>query len=277
MSLKFLIIGAGYIGNYLSTHLPNAKLFIGYIHNTETLKYLLEKEAPGHIIINCIGKTGRPNIDWCEDHKDQVFGVNVGLPIMLAEACKKLGNYWMHIGSGCIYDGYEQEFTEEDLPNFKGSFYSRTKYWSQEILMEFDEVAILRIRMPIDEHLEERCYISKVVDYAKKGYNLFNLPNSMTVLSDLVEAIKFIAEKGLTGNINVTNQGAMTIGQILELYKKYVEPELNWKISRYEDIVKNLKAERSNCVLVPSRLEREGFMMPFLYDKVEEIIKNYKK
>jgi dTDP-4-dehydrorhamnose reductase len=278
MAQKYIIIGAGYIGKYLFKKLaPDASLFVGHVCDTKILESILLEGYPGHVLINCAGKTGRPNIDWCEDHKDQTFGANVGLPVMIAEMCKKLGKYWIHIGSGCIYDGYERDWDEEDAPNFYGSFYSKSKIWSQDILAGYDEPLVLRIRMPIDENLEERNYISKIVKYAREGKAIFSLPNSMTILSDLANAIKFLGERGETGEFNVVNNGVVESQDILELYKTYIDPSLDFKIGDKDIIESTLKAKRSNCILSCDKLEGIGFRMPDLSKSIEKILKEYSK
>lgn len=271
--MKYLIVGCGYIGQYLFRSLaPDSLFFSGKIYDMDIIRRLLLDEYPGSVLINCAGKTGRPNIDWCEDNKDVTFGANVGLPVMIAETCKQLGKYWVHIGSGCIYNGYEKSYTEDDPPNFSGSFYSRTKIWSQDILSEFDEPLILRIRMPIDENLEERNYISKIVKYAHEGNPLLSTANSMTILSDMARAIRFLTERGETGTFNVVNDGALSAEQILEMYKKYREPDLKYNIFPIEEVVKNLKAGRSNCILSTEKLLSKGFKMPLLGDAIEDIL-----
>jgi len=272
MALNFLIIGSGYIGGYLATKLPNAKLIQGYIESADVLKNLLLKEYPSHVLINCSGKTGKPNVDWCEDHKDVVFGANVGIPTMIAELCYEIKQYWIHIGSGCIYDGYDQDYTEEDVPDFDGSFYARTKKWSQDILEGFSECCVLRIRMPIDEYMGDRSLISKLLKYTYAGKPICSLPNSMTYLADLVEAIKFLAEKGHTGTWNVVNKGSMTNEEILEMYKKWVYKDLKYEIISYEALAKTLKAGRSNCILSTKKLEDEGFVMPNIRDRIEAML-----
>ena len=39
------------------------------------------------IVINCAGKTGHPNVDWCEDHKMETLRSNVTGPLVLLEEC----------------------------------------------------------------------------------------------------------------------------------------------------------------------------------------------
>ncbi|MDB4759910.1 sugar nucleotide-binding protein [bacterium] len=56
-------------------------------------------------LINCIGYTGKPNVDACEAQKAECLAGNAVLPGMIAQACKKVGIPWGHVSSGCIYTG----------------------------------------------------------------------------------------------------------------------------------------------------------------------------
>lgn len=271
--MKYVILGNGYVGNYLAKTLPNATLYPQKLTETYQIKELMLKYFPSHTLINCAGKTGKPNVDWCERNKEATFDGNVNLPLMIAEACKEIKQPWVHIGSGCIYNGYDKEFTEEDEPNFDGSYYARTKAWSQDLLKGYDEVLILRIRMPIDDKLSERNYITKIVSYARQGRTLYDLPNSMTILSDLAGAIQHLTEQGSTGTYNVVNKGGMTISEILRLYRQYVDPLLEYKITSYEEVRSNLVADRSNCILSCQKLQDDGFEMPLLEGRIVDIMK----
>jgi len=269
--VKYLILGDGYIGNYLYRNLPHATLIRNKIFDAKTLRALITELYPSHVLINCAGKTGRPNVDACEFNKDVVFGANVGLPVMIAEAMRELKTYWVHIGSGCVYDGYDKDYDEDDEPNFLGSFYARTKKWSQDILEDFDEVLTLRIRMPIDELMNERCYIRKVVEYAMKGYKIFDLQNSMTYLKDLSDAIFHLTELGSTGTYNVVNRGSLSPVDVVEMWKRQVE-DFQYQIASYEEVRKSLRADRSNCILSVDKLLGEGFRMPTIIERVQEVL-----
>ena len=269
--MDYLVIGNGYIGNYLKKNLPNVTLIRNKIYDVEKLTHLIRDMYPSHTLINCAGKTGRPNIDWCEDHKDVTFGANVGLPVMIAEICEKLGRYWMHIGSGCIYTGYDEEYTEEDEPNFVGSFYSKTKKWSQEILSDYFMPCVLRIRMPIDEDMGERCYISKILKYAKVGNGIVNTLNSMTYLKDLVGAIQHLSEGGHTGTWNAVNKGSLSAVEILDMWRVYTDDDISYKAIDENELQKYCKAGRSNCILSTKKLEGIGYKMPTLRDRVREV------
>jgi len=270
--MKFVIIGDGYIGNYLYKNLPNAELFPKKIETIETIKLLMEAR-PDSILINCAGKTGRPNVDWCEEHKEETVFGNVTLPLLIAEAMEELGGrYWIHIGSGCVYNGYLKEWTEDDKPNFYGSFYAKSKIYSQKLLERYNNVLCLRIRMPLDEDMNKRSYISKIVYYAKEGLPLFDMRNSMTVLQDLAMVIKHVVPDRVVGTLNVINEGQMNITEILNLYKEHCQSDLQFIIKDMNFVLSTLKAERSNCILSTGKLRMLGIQMPNLEDRITEIL-----
>lgn len=94
-----------------------------------------------------------------------------------------------------MFFGYEQYdskhpmnsgvgFTEEEEPNFKGSFYSYTKTLAEKLLRVYSNVLLLRVRMPISDDLHPRNFITKISKYER----VVNIPNSMSVLHDLLPA-----------------------------------------------------------------------------------------
>lgn len=73
---KYLIFGNGLLGNRFYNYfrdnredviLSNER--IGNITTSKEIKNLIIKHQP-EIVINAIGKTGRPNVDWCESNKE---------------------------------------------------------------------------------------------------------------------------------------------------------------------------------------------------------------
>lgn len=77
-----------------------------------------------------------------------------------------------------------------------------------------------------------------------------DIPNSNTILHDLLPASIVMAEKRLTGVFNFTNPGAISHNEVLTLYKKYIKPDFTWKNFSLEEQAKVIKAGRSNCELV---------------------------
>jgi len=271
--MKYLIFGNGYLGQKFKKHFKDSVMSEVFVKDEKDVEKEIEKYKP-EWVLNCAGITGRPNIDWCEDNKDATFEGNVLLPLTIAKACKKKGVKMMHLGSGCVYfgDNNGKGWSEEDAPNFAGSFYSKTKAMSEDMLKDYD-VLQLRLRMPIDADISsERNFIKKITNYEK----VIDIKNSMTIVDDLLRVAEALISKNKTGIYNTVNPGPMSHSEILDLYKEIVDPEFKYEIMSVEELHKTTKAERSNCVLNAEKLAREVELKP-LRERLREIFKEYKK
>lgn len=269
--MKILIYGDGWLGNKYARYL-GAEISDLRINCVDDVKRELEKKHPS-VVINCAGKTGRPNIDWCEDNKLETMIGNVAVPLILAQACNEKNVYFVHLSSGCIYDGDNQGrgFSETDVPNFKGSFYSRSKIICENGLKEFPALMI-RLRMPVDDLPGERNFLTKITKYSK----VINVPNSMTVIDDLLVASKKLIEKSAVGIYNVTNSGIISHKEIIDMYKEIVDSSHACEFISLTDLEKLVKAPRSNCVLNTAKLENEGIYLRPVRDAVQDCLIKYR-
>jgi len=229
------------------------------IQNREAVAKELDEIKPTHVL-NAAGITGRPNIDWCEDNKPATMRTNVIGTLNLADLCNERGIHCTVYATGCIfvYDEKHPEgsgigFTEEDIPNFDGSFYSQTKGYMEPMLKEYPTCLILRVRMPVSDDLFHRNFVTKIVKYEK----VVNIPNSMTILTEMLPASLAMAKKGLTGVYNFTNPGVISHNQVLDLYKKYIDPSYTYSNFTIEEQAKVIKAPRSNNELDTTKLMRD--------------------
>ncbi len=270
--MKIVIFGSkGFMGQYFVSAFPDAVCPSVDIADAPAVSEVLDTEKPD-VVINAAGKTGRPNVDWCEEHKMETIHSNVLGPLVLLDECQKRGVYFVHIGTGCIYTGgSDAPYTEDEAPNFFGSFYSRTKGYIDQILHDFP-VLNIRLRMPFDGTDSERSLITKLKKYDK----LIDVENSMTYIPDLLEATKKLIKKKAIGSYNVVNPGAMTPYRIMELYKEIVDPSHTFEKLELADLPSVTKAGRSNCVLSCSKLEEEGITMRPIEDVVREALHQIK-
>ncbi|XP_020599932.1 bifunctional dTDP-4-dehydrorhamnose 3,5-epimerase/dTDP-4-dehydrorhamnose reductase-like, partial [Phalaenopsis equestris] len=124
----------------------------------------------------------------------------------------------------------------------------------EELLKEYDNVCTLRVRMPISSDLNNpRNFITKISRYDK----VVNIPNSMTVLDELLPISIEMAKRNCRGIWNFTNPGVVTHNEILELYKAYVDPGFSWVNFTLEEQAKVIVAPRSNNELDASKLKNE--------------------
>eukprot|EP00980_Cylindrotheca_fusiformis_P003162 scaffold721_cov131-Cylindrotheca_fusiformis.AAC.52 len=229
------------------------------MQNRESVAKELDEVKPTHVL-NAAGITGRPNIDWCEDNKQATMRTNVIGTLNLADLCDERGIHCTVYATGCIfvYDEKHPEgsgigFTEEDKPNFDGSFYSQTKSYMEPMLKEYPTCLILRVRMPVSDDLFHRNFVTKIVKYEK----VVNIPNSMTILHEMLPASLAMAKKGLTGVYNFTNPGVISHNQVLDLYKKYIDPTYTYQNFTIEEQAKVIKAPRSNNELDTTKLLKD--------------------
>jgi dTDP-4-dehydrorhamnose reductase len=276
---KILVYGNGFLGKRVAESLGA---------RTATQRVVdesfpdMEAERPD-IVINCIGKTGRPNVDWCEDNKPETYFSNVHVPYLLAEYCKKHGIKLVHISSGCIYQGdnWEHGWRESDPANFDGSYYSHSKIAAERLLSAYPGTLILRIRMPIDTVPSDRELLGKLLRYKY----IMTDENSMTVVDDFLVALRAILDHDdidISGTFNMTNPGIITHKEILDIYERYAPGETKDKIfvPSESDLIKT-KAPRSNCVLNTDKIELTASLLGFKYrpihEAIEDVIQKYVK
>ncbi|KAL6789422.1 hypothetical protein J3E68DRAFT_444182 [Trichoderma sp. SZMC 28012] len=225
------------------------------MENREAVLSELFLIRPTHVL-NAAGCTGRPNVDWCEDNKSQTVRSNVIGTLNLADACFQAKIHCTIFATGCVYQ-YDQThpiggrgYTEEDRPNFEGSFYSLTKSHVEPILSSYSNCLILRLRMPVSDDLHPRNFVTKLLGYER----VVDIPNSNTMLHDLLPASIILAEHGETGVYNFTNPGSISHNEVLKLFKEIVRPDFSWKNFTLEEQAKVIKAGRSNCTLDTTKL-----------------------
>lgn len=271
--MKFLIFGhKGWIGSMVIKYLEN--LNIKYVcaksraENKNQVENEIIKLKPTHVM-SFIGRTHGTTddgtkyttIDYLEQKgkiKDNVRD-NLFAPVILSILCKKHNIHFTYLGTGCIFKFDEKHifgnektgFTEESLPNFFESSYSTVKGYTDELMHMFsDTVLNLRIRMPITDKLEPRNFITKITTYEY----ICSIPNSMTVLDELIPVAVDMAMNNTTGTVNLTNPGLISHNEILKMYRELIDPTFKWKNFSKEDQDKILAGGRSNNCLNTDKL-----------------------
>lgn len=263
--LKFLVYGkTGWIGSLLGGLCTKNGIKFEYgqgrLENREQLEADVARVQPSHVF-NAAGVTGRPNVDWCETHKVETIRANVAGTLTLADVCREHNLLLINYATGCIFEYDEKHplgsgigFVEEDTPNFIGSFYSKTKAMVEDLLKNYENVCTLRVRMPISSDLQNpRNFITKITRYEK----VVDIPNSMTILDELLPISIEMAKRNLRGIWNFTNPGVVSHNEILQMYKDYINPNFTWKNFNLEEQAKVIVAPRSNNELDASKLKAE--------------------
>lgn len=276
--VTFLVYGkTGWIGGMLGSLLEGGryKYHFGFarLHDRWAIEEDIRRSRPTHIL-NAAGLTGRPNVDWCESHKLEVVQTNVLGVLNLIDVARAHCIHVTNFATGCIYsydDSHPVDgvgFKETDPANFHGSYYSKTKAIVEDLIQQYDNVLQLRLRMPIDDDLtNERNFIYKIANYDR----VVNIPNSMTVLNELLPLAIDGALRNITGVFNFTNPGVISHNEVLQLYKDYCDPTFTWENFSVEEQSKILLAPRSNNKLDSEKLKNT---FPGLLDIRSSLIKH---
>lgn len=276
-SFKVLVYGGkGWIGSQIVDLLSrnNVHTIVSdtRVTNYQVILAELKSAAPTHVIC-CIGKTSGAvdgkeikTIDYLEypGKLTENVGNNLYAPMILAQATAELNIHMTYMGTGCIFsylqDNPEYQFTETDYPNFFGSSYSVVKGFTDTLMKNYPNVLNVRIRMPIAGIPHPREFITKIVSYD----NICSIPNSMTVLDDVLPVMLDMALKGNTGTINLTNPGVITHNEVLEMYRALVDPNHVWNNVTYDEQMTLIVSHRSNNHLSTEKLQS-------LYPNVNDI------
>ena len=133
-------------------------------------------------------------------------------------------------------------------------------------MKNYTNCLILRLRMPVSDDLHPRSFLTKIAKYER----VVDIPNSNTILTDLLPASILLAEHNETGIYNFTNPGAISHNEVLTLFRDIVRPSFAWKNFSLEEQAKVIKAGRSNCKLdtdkLVSKLKEYGYEVPEIHE-----------
>jgi dTDP-4-dehydrorhamnose reductase len=286
--MKFLIYGGnGWIGSKIINILVEQGHVAIYgesrCDDIDKLGMEIADIAPDRVIC-CMGRThgcidGKcyPTIDYLEQPgkirenvRDNIFS-----PVVMAKLCEHLGIHMTYIGTGCIFNNLDTsvKYTEEAKPDFFGSGYSVVKGYTDQLMKMFDNVLNVRIRMPISEDLCQRNFIKKITSYAK----ICSIPNSMTVLPELLPIMVDMSVNKRVGTINLTNPGVISHNEILEMYREIIDPNFTWVNFTLEEQAKILASGRSNNHLDTDRLREWYPNVKSIHESVRDTLKLMKK
>lgn len=279
-SKTILVFGGnrGWIGQKIVTLLKelghNPVCANSRLENRQHVMDEIERIKPDSII-NTAGIIGNPNVDWCEDHKEETIRTNVIGTLNLVDIAYIYKLHVTNISTGCIYEydkahpmGSGIGFTEEDPPNFDGSFYSRSKIKMESLLLEYSNVLNLRVKMPLSVELDKG-FVGKIARYKK----LVNVPNSLCVLDDLLPIAVDMTLKEVKGNFNFVNPGTLSHNQVMDLYIKYIDPNHTYENFTLEEQDKILKARRANAELSAEKLLSLYPNVPHIAVSLEKLLK----
>ena len=114
------------------------------ILNFDATDALLNAFQP-NVIINA---SALSVVDYCEQHPEEAYAMNVSAVKHLAEYCQANPCRLIHLSTDFVFDGTASEaYTELDTPN-PVNYYGKTKRWSEEAIEQAcNNYAIVRVEV----------------------------------------------------------------------------------------------------------------------------------
>jgi 3,5-epimerase/4-reductase len=270
MNKNILILGGGFIGQRLK-EAYDCQLSDKQIHSYQEAMVVVDEFNP-EVLINCIGFTGVGNVDGCEAEIDMTLEANTFIPLILGEIAFRKKIKLVHISSGCIYHyNYDKQspLKEEDEADFYDLYYSRSKIYSENVLLPLSKrvnILIARIRIPLDNRSHPKNILNKLIKYKK----VIDIPNSVTYIPDFIDALAHLIKIDARGIYNLVNKGGLRYPLLMDTYKKYV-PDFQYKLLALKD----LNLVRTNLILSTEKLENTGFKVRSINDVLEECVQGF--
>lgn len=281
--MRILIYGGhGWIGTQVRQLLEQSfheyRIAAGRADDEASIRREIHAYGPTHVLC-MVGRTHGPGfttIDYLEqpDKLPENLHDNLVAPLLLAMVCTQFKLHFTYLGTGCIFnttDPEETAYPETAQPDFFGSNYSIVK-GATDVLMHALPVLNLRIRMPIVDFAHPRNFITKLLGYPK----ICSIPNSMSVLPELLPIMLDMMERGHVGTLNFTNPGVISHNEILECYRDCHDPTLTWENMTLDEQDQILRAKRSNNQLDTSSLLKLYPSVTPIREAVQRCIQRYR-
>jgi len=270
--MKRVFIGNGKVTKIISNNndviLDHSKIEISDINSVNnSLGSIIDRNT---VVINTAAKI---SLEWCEANKRDSYMTNASSPINLLDVCSSHGSKYVHISSGCIYDGNECAFNESMQPK-PAAWYAMTKAWADAAIQNFgyDNYLIVRPRQLISPVPYSTNMLTKFLSY--KEINCIDEQNSVTCIEDLGEMIDHLVNVGATGVYNCANTGTISPYEIA-LKLKQVNNSLVVNRVSYQDYLGSIAVKRVNTILDVKKLISSGYNPRNCNDALDWCISNY--
>jgi dTDP-4-dehydrorhamnose reductase len=259
-------------------------------------------------VINAAGAVGKPNVDACEQAREETLWGNTLLPQTVARVCLMTNTPWGHVSSGSIYTGAKivdssgtrivrdlnqpemrclfelnpnlfRGFAERDEPNFSFrstpcNFYSGTKALAEEAVAKLGQNYIWRLQSPFNEIDKLPNLLSKLQRYAK----VYDHIGSFSHLDDSVRACLDLWERHAPfGVYNVVNPGAVTTRQLVTMMQCVLKSDRVFEFWKDDEEFyrEGAKAPRANCILDAAKLLSTGIRMRPVQEALEDSLERW--
>jgi dTDP-4-dehydrorhamnose reductase len=221
--MKFLIIGAsGMVGNAFMNELGELDIpHIGTYHtrskkglvpldvtDQQAVLSLLNEVKPGIVIQTA----AQPNVDYCENHREEAWRTNVLGTESVANACRTLNAKHVFISTDYVFDGTAGPYGEDDPVN-PINYYATTKVEGERRVKALQNHLIVRTGVVFDAEPDSKNFALRVVKELSSGKSLrvpMDQIGNPTLASNLAACSIELSQKNRKGIYNVAGRTIMS-------------------------------------------------------------------
>ena len=191
------------VGTYAK--FPGAGLEALDITSSTQVRACVERHRPVTIFLTA----ALTHVDYCEDHPDEAFAINVDGPRAVAEAARSLDAQLVFYSTEYVFDGKAGPYDEEDPPS-PLSVYGRSKLAAERAICDIVENALIL------RTTELFGWDSNSTNFAMQVYRKVRAREQMTIPMDqfgnptlaeyLAEMSLALAQLGVRGIVNVVGK-----------------------------------------------------------------------
>ena len=240
------------------------------VRDIDGARAIIETWKPD-VVINCAAKT---NLEFCEENKAESYEVNTLGAVNILRICAERNTKFVHISSGCLFDGNHFVSTEETVPS-PSVWYTYTKAWADEYIKNYgyDNYLILRPRQLISAIPHPTNMITKFSKF--ENIKAIKEPNSITCIEDFSEMISHLLNIGARGVYNCCNDGVLSPYDIAVSVRDNLNDRLEVLETTYTELLKFMPNRRVNTILSNEKLKATGYTPRSAKDALEWCVKNY--
>ena len=166
-------------------------------------------------------------VDYCEQHPEEAFAMNVSAVKHLAEYCQAHECRLIHLSTDFVFDGTQtRPYTETDTPN-PLNYYGKTKRWGEEAIEQTcKDYAIVRVEVVYGKPLngQHGNIVHLVKNRLENGQGIRVVADqfrSPTYVEDIARAIELLLPSRYQGIYHICGGETLSVADIAHRVAKH--------------------------------------------------------
>jgi dTDP-4-dehydrorhamnose reductase len=227
-------------------------------NNYKTLEENIKSLEPD-LIINAAAIT---NVDFCESNSNLTYEANVQLAFDLAKIASKLNSKFLHISTDHLFDGINEIYFENDIPNPLNQYAKSKAEAEAKVLSIYKKSLIIRTNFFCWGPIYRKTFSEIIVDSLRNNtpLNLFSdVFYTPIEISELIESVLYLLNNNNIGIFNISSDMKISKYDFGVLIAKHFDLDYNLIKTDSINSRKNLVLRPYNMSLSNNKVKSEYY------------------